>query len=233
MKKLFALLLAVLMLLSVLAGCHRDPEFETEPSQTLSGIVHMPESNKTLPNRTVTLGTLQHGIYANEYTGYRCDLRSKWNVYFADQLQPLPEDVDKVLNDSKDTTLSQLQVLRADTTARQSIRINYELVNDYDRRRFASMEEAEIIDLLLEQKFILEQIYAKDGVTVSSIEKKTVTFMGKERTAVFVTGKYQGHDHYIVELYDYQLGRYCAITTLSTTLQDTTDDLLAMFQPVD
>ena len=102
MKKIISLILAALMLLSVLVGCHRDPEYmeTTEPSETLSGIVHMPTA---LPNRTVTLGTLIGGVYRNEYTGYVCNLSSIWTARSADALQQLPENVDQILKDSDST----------------------------------------------------------------------------------------------------------------------------------
>lgn len=229
-----ALLLAiVLTVLPLLAGCNsEDSEDTTAPSASVQYTPEPAPDPFVLPNKTVSLGRMENTAYVNDYAGYRCDFERAWQYYLANKLQKLPENLSEALNSAEvgDTELYQLQDLRADSrSGRIAIRISYQLLNDYDRRRYAVMEEETIIDLLLEQKDLLISQYARDGIEVVRMEKKAVTFLGEERTAIYTTAKKQGADYYILTIYDYQLGRYAVTTAFSSLGQDATNELAQMF----
>ena len=71
--------------------------------------------------------------------------------------------------------------------------------------------------------------YAQVGMNVQEMYKKTITFCGEERDALFFWCDVNGAPYYALQLFDYNLGAYSVTLTLSSFVEDKTEDLIAFF----
>lgn len=134
MKKILALLLALIMVLGMLAGCsdkddisgeitpideeeevvHQDeePEEETEaPEEETEAPVEeteapTEETEAPTEENTVSLGRLEGGVYTNTYAGFGCELDENWVYYSAEELQVLPENTQELFEGTEMGELS-------------------------------------------------------------------------------------------------------------------------------
>ena len=101
MKRMFSLILAVLLTLSMLAGCggQKTPETTapvnppetTAPDAAPEFTAPVPETTEpALEERPLALGVVEGDTYTNTYAGFGCTLGSGWTIIPADQLQELP-----------------------------------------------------------------------------------------------------------------------------------------------
>lgn len=226
MKKLATLLLAVLMLLATLAGCAgKKPD--------IGGSITPPESN--VPDNPLSVGRLEGGTYTNKYIGIACTLNSNWKYFSAEELQEMPDQVGDLMDGSElgEALKGRTQIFdmqAENTTDLTSMNILYQKLSMAERISYAAMTESQIIDQVLGQRDAMEESYAQAGITVVSMEKKAVTFLGEERYAVYTVAKTQGIDYYILQLFSYDLGEYSATITMGSFVQDKTADLLKLFR---
>ena len=64
------------------------------------------------------------------------------------------------------------------------------------------------------------------------MEKVSVTFAGKERSALHTTATIQDIPYYTLQFFDFDLGDYAVTTTLASYVEDNTGNLLDLFSPV-
>ena len=261
MKKLAALLLAALMLMSMLAGCGDDPTDiggNVNPLESTNGTENNgsnvtppedPTNNTTTPDEStapqdptddnpLSIGRMEGGTYTNQYIGITCTLDKTWTFYSAEELQELPGQVEDLFDGSqlgdmmKD--MEKIIDMQAECVADlTTMNIVYQKLSMKDRLTYATMTEGQIIDTILSQQDLLEEAFSQAGITVKSMSKKTVTFADKERTAVYIVAEIQGIAYYILQLHNYQLGEYSATITLGSYVDDKTADLLPLFSAIE
>jgi hypothetical protein len=95
------------------------------------------------------------------------------------------------------------------------------------------MDEKSVLDASLQQKDVMIQAYAQGGIDVSSMEIVTVTFLGQEHYALKTVGETQGLPYYCLQVFDFWLGQYSMTITFASFVEDTTEDVLAMFYAVE
>lgn len=134
MKKILALVLALIMVLGMLAGCSKDDDIsgqitpvedeeevvqqEEEPEEETEAPVEeteAPEEETEAPEEeteapaeenAVSLGRMEGGIYTNTYAGFGCELDENWTYYSADELQTLPENTQELFEGTEMGELS-------------------------------------------------------------------------------------------------------------------------------
>lgn len=257
MRNMTTLLLAVLMLMSTLAGCGSNntttpdiggdvaPLESTNGSEDLSGDVTPPESTGGSEDETpsdptdnpLSIGRMEGGTYTNHYIGIACKLDESWTFYSAEELQELPGKVEDLFDGSQlgdamkdmENILDMQAECVADLT---NMNIAYQKLSMSDRLAYATMTEEQIIDTVLAQQDLLEEAYTQAGITVKSMGKKTVTFAGEERIAIYTVAETQGIPFYILQLHNNHLGAYSATVTLCSYVEDNTADLLELFYAI-
>lgn len=237
MKNKMRWLLAVLLVMTVLAGCGSEKAENVAGQITPTGTQSV-ETQAAEEETPVSLGRIEGGTYTNSYAGFGCTLDSSWTFYSAEELQELPENVGEMLKDTEfaDSVDSMEQI--TDMMAENldmlcSMNVLYQKMDMQSRLVYAMMSEEDIVDAVLGQKDSMIAAYAQMGMDVTSMEKATVTFLGEEHVAVRTEGSVQGMTFYMVQLFDYHRGSYSITTTMTSYMEDKTADMLALFYAVE
>lgn len=244
-KKL-CLLLAALMLICALGGCvfgGNEDDYQggtVTPNSTASTPASAPAQTTAPSENTgdgdenLSLGRIEGGVYTNNYAGFSCALNNGWTFYTAEELQDLPDNIGDVmsgteLGDAMANYESIIDMMAENVDALTTINVVYSKLSMADRLTYAVMSEEQIIDSILAQKDSMVAAYAQAGITVHSIEKVTVTFMGQQRTAMHMEADISGVAYYTLQFSYQQLGSYGITLTLGSYLEDKTSDLMSLF----
>lgn len=211
------------------------------PTQSAAEEAVPPETTEALQNtdqESAALGRLEGGTYTNSYAGYGCQLDESWVYYSAEELQTLPDNVEELLADTElaedmaqITRIMDMQAENADELA--TINVLYTQLGLQERLAYMVLSEEEVVDTLLEQKDTLVQSYAQMGLEVSSMEKVQVEFLGQEHWAMKTQAMTQGVPYYTLQIMDYTVGQYGVTLTVSSFVEDKTQQLLDLFYAVE
>lgn len=213
----------------------------TEPTQSATEETVPPETTEVPENtedETAALGRLEGGTYTNTYAGYGCQLDESWVYYSAEELQELPDNVEELLADTELAEdmaqiprIMDMQAENADELA--TINVLYTKLGLQERLAYMVLSEEEIMDTLLQQKDTLVQSYTQMGLEVSSMEKVQVEFLGQEHWALKTNATAQGVPYYVLQVMDYTVGQYGVTLTVSSFMEDKTQELLDLFYVVE
>ena len=203
----------------------------TEPPATEPPATEPPAAES---DDNLSLGRLEGGIYTNEYVGYACKLDSSWSFLSAEELQQIPATVSDLISGSElaealGDTAQFTDMMAENATELLSMNVLYQKLSLQDRLAYATMSEDEIADVTLAQKDMLIAAYEQAGISVTSIEKVSVTFMGEERTAIYTVAAIGDIPYYILQFFDFHLGPYAVTTTLASYVEDNTSALTGLF----
>lgn len=205
-----------------------------------SGVTAFAASTDSQPN--MTLGTINDGVYSNEYAGIACALDEHWVYYSAEDLQALPENVRELFSDSEladqiadSTVIADMQAENAEELL--SVNVNFTKLGIQERLAYSLLSEEDAVDVLLSQKDLLTNTYAQAGITVSSMEKVTVTFLGEDHFAVKTQATLRVSDmelpYFVLQIMDYKLGGYGMTLTATSYVEDSTQSILDLFYALD
>ena len=211
-RKLFALLMALTMLL---AGCGGASEEAPE-------------------GKNVTLGKVEDGVYSNAYTNVTFAPGEEWQMLGAEDLQDSLQDVQDLF-DSTDVEeqlkgsqqIADMQGAAADGT--MTVNVIYTKMGAAERAAALAMDEDDYIDAILSQLDTLKDSYEAAGITVESLEKANFVFAGKERVGTKLTGSVSGIPCYILQVYESKLGSYSVVTTMTSFQEDVTEEIAQLF----
>lgn len=185
--------------------------------------------------KTTSLGRVQGGVYVNEYMGVSCALDSGWEFYTAEELQELPQNVEELFAGTEaENMMSNLQVI-TDMSAENaeeltSMNIMYQKMSTQERLAFAGMDNDDVVEAMVtSQKDTLIATYAQAGINVHEMYKKTVTFCGEECDVVYMACDVNGVGYYGIQVLDYTLGDYAVTLTVTSFVEDKTEELLTLF----
>ncbi len=215
MKKLLAVLLAVLMLLSIAACSKEDVTGSIKPAED-----------------EFQLGVTSGGTYENAYIGIGVTLDDSWVFYSKEQIDQLNGVVlDNLSDDELKEKLKNANVIydmvAGATDGFSSINICLENLGGI----YGSViSEDKYIDLSI--KNLGTSLTAAGYEEGMSIEKTTVTFAGKQMNAIKIEGVANGANIYQL-LVVKKVGNYMALTTITNYLVDSTEEIAAEFYAVD
>ena len=248
MKRRFSLILAVLLTLSLLAGCGgKDAPETTAPVNTpeTTAPAGAPETTTppettepALEERAVSLGVVEGNTYTNAYAGFGCTLGEGWVVLPAEQLQELPAVVQDAmagteLGDAMKDVQQFTDMMAENAAELVNMNVLFQKLSLQERLAYKLLSEEMIIDQTLEQKDTMIEAYAAAGMNVTSIEKAAVTFLGEEHFALKTVAETQGIPCYMLQLFNYDRGEYSVTITLTSFLEDNTASMLELFYAVE
>ena len=248
MKRRFSLILAVLLTLSLLAGCGgQTPETTANTPETTAPAAApettapaaVPETTEpALQERALSLGVVEGNTYTNAYAGFGCTLDEGWIVLPADQLQELPAIVqDSVSGTEIGEAMADVQqftdMMAENADQLTNMNVLFTKLGLQERLMYQVLSEEDVLDATLTQKDAMIEAYTAMGMNVTSMEKVTVTFLGQERFALKTTAETQGVACYMLQVFAYDLGEYSVTLTLTSFLEDNTESMLELFYAVE
>lgn len=223
MKRIVALVMAVLLTLSMLAGCggkgKSAPAATTEPLQE---------------DRALSLGVVEGNTYTSAYAGFGCTLPEDWTLLSAEEAQDMGEIVEDAFSDSEIGAVleegQQFYDMYAESgDMMMNMNIVVQKLTAQERVTYKRLSEEEIADLLMEQKDTLTELYASAGMTLESMEKVSVDFLGEKHFAIKSRMDVQGIICDQLQIFNYSLGEYSVVLTLTSIEEDNTQFMLDMF----
>lgn len=175
-------------------------------------------------NREVTYGYCDGNTYINSYTGYGCKLDNTWTVLTAEDL----------LQDGEveDTGY----VMKAICPEKYAIiDLYYDKLSLYDRISMIYLSNEGVVDLELSSSEVdeLKESWSEQGIEDVTFSKEAVTFLGEECAALKLAVKRDDTSIYILQVYDYKLGKYGTMLQCTSFGTDTTQDMLDRFYALD
>ena len=240
----FIWLLAMLLTAAIaLTGCGKDADTGSPASpggENGTGSAASSQPSSAEPEETtVSLGNVKGCIYTNNYVGYGCQPDESWTFYSAEELQELPGNVQELLADTElgeeMAGMEQITDMMAECPDDlATINVLYQKMDTATRLAYAFMDEDQLLDsMLTEQYDVMVETYTQAGFNVDSIEKVTVSFLGQPRPALKTVGLVQDVDYYILQFFDFDLGRYYVTTTFTSLVEDQTGEIAALFYKLD
>lgn len=210
MKKYVSLLMALLVFAAVLTGCGSD-------------------------KNPVSMGKIENGVYTNTYAGFGCQLDDSWIYSGAQELQELPENLEdhKGFENEVMSSHPQLFDLQAENEALQSgINVVYTKLGAAERTGYKMRDEENEVDMIVEQKEQIIELYKTSGIEIETLEKKQITFLGEEHFVLHYAATWDGKPYYIMQFSNCDAGTYGITLTAFSFEQDHTQEILEMFYKV-
>lgn len=184
----------------------------------------------------LSLGYWVGNTYINEYVGFGCDLDDAWQLYGAQEKQDLLDKVTSAGGEAMQEFWEanpQISAMVAENqTELVTMNLIYQKLAPEQVALYAALSEEETVDLTLEQMPMMEEYFNSVGITVYSHEKVKVTFLGEAHYAIYSVMELQGVPYYTLQLVFFQLGECGATLTLASYLEDNTQSLLGLFEPL-
>lgn len=233
MKKLAAILLVLLMVLSLAAcggtkGTDADTQDDTTPTE--QGTDDVEAGDDAAEQVTFQRGTVEDSTYRNESLGIQLTMDENWLFFDDEQLSQLLG----LVQDSFDDEDIKAQLEQGGSVYDMYVRNETDFssinitVQDLESLGAGDIDEDSYADISLKQ---MPDMLAAAGMTVTNIEKATVDFAGAPHTALRIAATVGDEQTPVYETLVLQKCGTCIVTiTCATYLEDTSADLVAMFQ---
>lgn len=234
-KRIALLMLALAMLLALTACGGKSAD--------VRGSVSTAESNEQRENidgknaaeedgTAFGLGTMNGGVYANEFLGLGCTLDENWTYFSEEELLELngltaemvqDEDIAEMLENSN--TIYDMYAMAEDGL----VTINITLENVGVLYGMALSEER-YLEIASD---LLESTLASSGLEDVELTAGTATFAGEEHGCIWLSASLAISEEESVPVYEMLVcikkGNYMANVTLCSYQEDITDTLAALF----
>lgn len=220
-KRILALVLALTMVFA-LCACTSDDDVKgkTEPSVTETAV----------PEKELELGNVSGNKYENAYFGFGCELGELWTYASEEQLLSMVQATADLVDDEnlKD------ELLKADMFY-DMMTYFYDGVTNIN---VVVQNLGAVYGTLLDEEAIAEknantmsEQFAAANMEVRSCEQVTVEFAGADHAGILIHSVANGSDVYQLQAY-VKAGKYVAIITMSSPLEDNIDAMLGFFYAV-
>lgn len=220
-KRILALVLALTMVFA-LCACTSDDDVKgkTEPKVTQTAA----------PEKELELGSVSGGKYENSYFGFGCELGELWTYANEEQLLSMVQATADLVDDEnfKDELLKADMFYDMMTYFYDGVTNMNVIVQNIGAAYGALLDEDAIAEQTAE---ILPEQLATANMDVQSCDKVSLNFAGAEHAGVrthSITG-----DGELYQLQAYvKVGKYVAVVTVSSPLEDNIDAMLGFFYAV-
>lgn len=186
----------------------------------------------------ISLGHIEGSVYENAFTGYGCALDDAWTLYSAEELQDVSDLTQEALKDAELLEENEKYHYFVDMMAQNEadltvMNVGYSYISLKERLASVLTSEEQLVDNTLAQADTMTSAYAESGITLNSMEKVKVNFLGGERWAIHSDTDIDGIPYYVLQIFDMKPGAsYYVTLTLGSYVEDNTESLLDLFYPV-
>lgn len=213
MKKLFSMLLAVAMMLSLclcFAACGNLVPEQILPSEE-------PE---------ISMGSYSGNTYRNDFLGLSCTVPEGWEFYSEEQLLELNGFVGEYVSEEVQEQLKNANVVfdmfAQHPTEGSSINVNMEKLNAV---QLISLDIQETLEAQIPG---IESSYQEMGYTDVQVNSQKATIDGKEFDSLFVSAKVNGMD-FVLVCFAFRKGNYLVNVSAGTLQMEKLNSLLGCF----
>ena len=234
MKKLAAMLMALMMLLTMAACGQQAPEQTggtVEPgAQTddaVTGQVDTPAPDEDMPE----MGSVSGGTYTNEFAGFGCALDETWVFYTEEQIAEIngfltegtsDEDMKKLMEENQ----SVQDMYAASTDGLMTINVVF---TNMGLLGGSTVTPQDVAELSVEQVPAALESY---GFTDVTAQLTTVDFAGQKNVPAVAVSAMNGDIATYELLVCLKAGNYSFSVTLCSFTEDVTADMAALFTAV-
>ena len=216
MKKVFSLVLALIMLFS-LCACTKTEDKTVEPTNIATEEVKEIE---------FTFGETNGNTYTNAFLGLGYEKDDSW-VYYTE------EQINEINNVALDMTTEEVEELINNATILYVMYTSDELGLNNINVNLEKLEKDVVDELNIPENYeqiipILEDAFMEMGCTNFNYQQKKISIDGEEIDALKTEMEISGAKMYQL-IFQKKCGEYLANITITTCLEDTTDSLLDNF----
>jgi len=209
-----------------------DPDY-TEPDPSEPEVIEPEPGPGT--ETTASAGTWNGATYTNQYAGFKITFDRNWVYQNVTELQSDIKDVQDMLSGTSIgnamVNVTQFYDMSASHSAGNNVNVVYQKLNAIQQSAYKNFTEENVIDATLAQKDAMIQAYEAMGLSVTSIEKVAVTFLGQTHYALKTVATTAGVPVYYLQFMDMSKGEWGITTTITAFYTDTTQEIADMFQP--
>lgn len=220
-KRILALVLALTMVFALCACTGNDDvKGKTEPKVTQTAA----------PEKELELGSVSGGRYENSYFGFGCELGELWTYASEEQLLGMVQATADLVDDEnfKDELLNADMFYDMMTYFYDGVTNMNVIVQNIGAAYGALLDEDAIAEQTAE---ILPEQLATANMDVQSCEQVVVEFAGADHAGILIHSTINGSDVYQLQAF-VKVGKYVAIITMSSPLEDNIDAMLGFFYAV-
>lgn len=220
-KRILALVLALTMVFA-LCACTSDDDVKgkTEPKVTQTAA----------PEKELELGSVSGGRYENSYFGFGCELGELWTYASEEQLLSMVQATADLVDDEnlKDELLKADMFYDMMTYFYDGVTNMNVIVQNIGAAYGALLDEDAIAEQTAE---VMPEQLAAASMDVQSCEQVVVEFAGVDHAGILIHSTINGSDMYQLQAF-VKAGKYVAIITISSPLEDNIDAMLGFFYAV-
>ena len=114
-----------------------------------------------------------------------------------------------------------------------NMNVQYTQLTLQERLAYMSMDDEALVDMILGDRDSMAATYAQAGIENAVLEKTTVHFLGQDCCAIRTSATVQGYPYYMLQVFEYGLGRYGVTITFASFFEDNTASMLDLFYVLD
>ena len=220
-KRILSLIMALIMVFTLCACTSNDD---------VKGKTETGTSESAAPEKELELGSVSGGKYENAYFGFGCELGELWTYASEEQLLSMVQATADLVDDEnfKDELLNADMFYDMMTYFYDGVTNMNVIVQNIGAAYGALLDEDAIAEQTAE--VMLEQLAAA-SMDVQSCEQVTVEFAGADHAGILIHSVANGSDVYQLQAF-VKAGKYVAIITMSSPLEDNIDAMLGFFYAV-
>lgn len=220
-KRILALVLALTMVFA-LCACTSDDDVK---GKTDPGVAETAD-----PEKELELGNISGGRYENSYFGFGCELGELWTYANEEQLLSMVQATADLVDDEnfKDELLKADMFYDMMTYFYDGVTNMNVIVQNIGAAYGALLDEDAIAKQTAE---VMPEQLAAASMDVQSCEQVVVEFAGVDHAGILIHSTVNGSDMYQLQAF-VKAGKYVAIITISSPLEDNIDAMLGFFYAV-
>ena len=138
---------------------------QNAPAAPTGGVSQVTEPVASLPERELSLGRMEGGIYTNTYAGFSCELDSNWTFLSARELEQIPSTVSDLvsgteLGDLLADTQQFTDMMAENVNDLTNMNVLYQKLSMQERLSYLTLSDEQVIDSTLAQSDLMIEAYA-------------------------------------------------------------------------
>ena len=225
MKKLIAIMMCLIMMLTYVSCSSSLPEKEVRGEQ-ISNEESLKEGEVENQDEAFSLGKTEGLIYENKFIGIGCTLESNWHFYSDNEIKELNNIKADIAGEEYEEIMQEADLIydmfAISDNQLDNINVNLEKMNK------SALDSLVIEDVLKESIPTIQDVFSNMGYTDLQAELDMVNIEGKNINCLYMSGKINDLKMY-QKIFQIKCIGYLATITITTYEENTVDSIVEKF----